>query len=954
MGSRPLFSHRQAPSMAPTTTFLFLTIAILFSTSPSSTFSFLPPPPSYSYHCNDLVPESTQSDPFPAPPQFLQLTNAYVQNADQILPPDRRFSADFSPYKISQTLTPGILKIDANLRINARAPIPSYPSNLGNRRFRVYGGTKYPSLSSMHCWLSGFWSSSSGQLCMVGSVLRNPGSGYSDSRRPGVVLKMKYPMNSTISSILVTGSLESMDPEGSSGHFRSIHVMGFAMMNYEYGAVKSEIENGWCAKVSDGSLSLPPDTSCLEVIRMSDAFELEYGRSSCDHGNNNCSQRINGLLLGRFMSMNMIDCPERQTMRVIFRFSNTSRVYNGYLQPFDPSRVLVAEGAWNADKSGICFVGCRISGFLDSTVNASIRDCSYRLSFVFPSVFSIRSRSVIAGQIWSNKSVTETGSFDRIGIRSSGFRQMALRSIRYEYTETERAAKYCTRKAVNDGKVYHPDHRYTRDMKFDVQVKNNKGQEAFGHASPLFVDGQLWQDRNRLGFPMNTNQTQMQLLNVSYQISFNPRAEFQLGSQSFSSMEEISISTDGILDIGTGLVCMVGCRRRRVDIRSEPLDDCQVFISIQFPSPNSSNKARGELIIKGTINSKREKTDPLYFEQLELSSSAASLLSKREAVASIWRMDLEIIMALMSNTLMCIFVVLQLFHLKKHPDALPFVSIVMLTALALGHMIPLLLNFEAFLSSRRRQSRRERDVLFGDDTWVEVDQVLVRVITMIAFLLECRLLQLTWLSRGTGTGTGTGSTNESQKKGLWVAEKKVVSWCFPLFIGGLLIAWLLHPWRRSSSSQSRFLHLRAMQHRQSRTFSLWGDLKSYGGFILDCFLLPQIMFNAISDAKEKAQAQALSPPYYFGITAVRLVPHLYDLFRAHASSVLKLDLWYMYANPGFNYYSTAWDIIISCCGLGFVVVLFLQQKLGGRWFLPRRFKERFAYQKVPIASSATG
>ncbi|GAB2231410.1 hypothetical protein Droror1_Dr00010416 [Drosera rotundifolia] len=880
-----LFAPLKAPSMASTITLLLITLPLTFSL------------PTYSHHCPQLAPESTRSDsnPITSPhPQFLHLINAYLQNADQIIQSKTQLTADFFPRRVFQTLTPGVVNLNATMRIKARVSGKNL-GDLGNSRFRIYGGTRGGVGSTIWWKLSGFWDSRSGRVCMVGS---EPVRRFGDDRvdlAGGVVLRLNYPMNSTIESSLVTGSLEILDLEGKkSDRFRPIQVLGFAMSNYEHdgveGVIESQSERNGCGKASNGSLSLDRNTDCFDVVKMSDAFELK-------------NVSLNDEVLGRFMSMNMIGCYDHRMMRVVFRFSNASCVHNGYLQDFDPGRVIVADGTWNADLSGICFVGCRVLGFEGSVLNASIGDCSYRFSFVFPSALTIRSRSAIDGLLWTNKSVTETGYSDKIGISSYGLKPMGLSRVRYEYTEFERAGRYCTRKVVNDGKEY-PD-RYSSDLKFPVKVKNSKGHETPGHANPLFVDSQIIVLGSPAALPKKTR-----LLNVSYQITFTPLDEFKFGSLSFCK-EELSISAEGILDLQTGLLCMVGCRKS-FNI-SEPLD-CEISVSVQFPAPNSN---KGESI-KGTIKSERDRKDPLYFEGLELSATS---IPKHDVIEYIWRMDLEITMVLISSTLVCIFVVLQLFHVKKHPDVLPFISLVMLVSLTLDHMIPLLLNFKAIVSHRSR-----RDILFRNDAWLEVDEVLVRVITMVAFLLKCRLLQLAWLSRGSG---------ESHKTA-WIAEKKVICWFFPVFVGGALVACLLHPW--GSTAQSRFFHRQIV--------SPWVDLKSYAGLVLDCFLLPQIMFNVFSDSKEKA----LSPPYYFGTTLVRLMPHLYDLFRAH-SSVLKLDLWYIYVNPKLNYYSTSWDIVISCCGLLFAFVVFLQQRLGGRGILPRRLKERFAYEKVPVASS---
>ncbi|XP_062170506.1 uncharacterized protein LOC133876236 [Alnus glutinosa] len=112
---------------------------------------------------------------------------------------------------------------------------------------------------------------------------------------------------------------------------------------------------------------------------------------------------------------------------------------------------------------------------------------------------------------------------------------------------------------------------------------------------------------------------------------------------------------------------------------------------------NSPIRERGGCI-KGSINSTRDKSDPLFFERLDLSATY-------EDGYSIWRMDVEIVM---------------IFHVKKHPDLLPFISLVMLSVLTLGHLAPLVLNFEAlFLKS----SWSQRCILRESVGWLEANKV---------------------------------------------------------------------------------------------------------------------------------------------------------------------------------------------------------------------------------------
>lgn len=99
-----------------------------------------------------------------------------------------------------------------------------------------------------------------------------------------------------------------------------------------------------------------------------------------------------------------------------------------------------------------------------------------------------------------------------------------------------------------------------------------------------------------------------------------------------------------------------------------------------------------------------------------------------EAERSIWRMDLEIILVFISNTLACVFRALQLYHVKRNLDVLPSISVCMLNILALGYIIPLMLNFNAMLTPHSSQT-----LFLGSNGWHEFNEIIVRVLTMVGF-----------------------------------------------------------------------------------------------------------------------------------------------------------------------------------------------------------------------------
>jgi hypothetical protein len=138
------------------------------------------------------------------------------------------------------------------------------------------------------------------------------------------------------------------------------------------------------------------------------------------------------------------------------------------------------------------------------------------------------------------------------------------------------------------------------------------------------------------------------------------------------------------------------------------------------------------------------------------------------------------------------------------------------------------------------------------------------------------------------------------------------------------------------------VHMKPVGHAHA----FWEDLVSYGGLILDGFLLPQVLLNAFSDSK----VGALSPGFYIGSTMIRALPHVYDAFRTQ-HFVPSLRPLYMYASPRDDLFSLAWDIVIPCGAILLAVILFFQQRLGGAFFVCSKNKKAREYEMVSTVSS---
>ncbi|WCJ20697.1 hypothetical protein M5689_002914 [Euphorbia peplus] len=870
--------------------------------------------PNYHDRCGSVFPESTPTDPeftiIPFPPD----QSGYYLGGDELLKykdtsrafysSDSRRVLLFRTHKVYKTDVDSIYKVEASLILQPGRITHGF----GGSSMTFSSWTQDGALSFE---IEGFWSKSTGKLCMVGSATSQSGKGKHDDL--SAILKLNDVTSPSNITSLIGGTLESLSSVNDSSHFQPISVMMFPLMNYTYTEVTKEADYGCIADNADAaksSLVLLLSFSFCSAFSQVNSFELHYPNDCSSAKNCNPFGEDDGEL-PQFMSLSSFQCSDDlRSVRLLVEFQNSS-YYSYYYLPFNPKKMLVAEGSWNSQKNQLCVVACRISTATNSLDTSLVEDCSLRLILRFPAVLSMNSSSTMVGYMWSNKAVGVSGHFDNITFNIYEDNRIELPGLKYEYTQIERARNSCSKKQQpkkSNGRKYPDGNPYNMQFSFRIHKLKN----LWGYADLISVAGKLVP---RNGFSTSRNskvEETLQPVNMSYKMSLS---SYNYNASSKNS-EGFLISAEGVYDPETGVLCMVGCKvlDSNSQIKANNPMDCEIVVDVQFPPLESGDQ------IKGSIKSTREKSSPQYFESILF--SAVPYYSHGR---SIWRMDFEIVMALISNTLICIFVGCQILYVKKRRNVIPFISLVMLVLLALGHMIPLVLNFEALFISRQNS----RSFLGRSGNPLEVNEVIVRVVTMVAFLLQVRLLQLVSSAR-------LADTNQ---KAAWIAETKTICVTLPLYILGGLIALSIN-WKKYQivgQDRMNFTYTDSKQH------PLWMDLRSYAGLILDCFLVPQIILNIFHNSRQNC----LSFLFYTGTTFMRVLPHVYDLFRAHFY-VDGFEWSYVYADPVGDYYSTAWDVIIPAGCMLFCGIIYIQQRNGGRYILPKMLKETAKYERVPI------
>ncbi|KAJ6792407.1 Uncharacterized protein M6B38_239365 [Iris pallida] len=880
-------------------TLLFLFFSTLLSTSATKI--------SYSDHCSSFVPSSPDTDndlTYTSVTRIFPLSGGEYSGGDQILGADpnstlsvpRSFS--FHPRSVRETLDPGTLSLTGTLIFYgggigvSGAPGRSLRfAQIRPRRPRTFNRFGRASFE-----LSGFWSEPASRLCMVGEGFGRSREGISLDL--SAVFKLNYPNVSYIWNAVVSGTIESLDDRTSVNYFDPVKLLVYTEKNYAFTKVPDAIRSCSVVKTRDEPLGFD-DTSFGDYVglHMSQTYRLEY-KADCSGGSCGPFDRRFGFSPS-FMSLYRIRWYEDGRVQMSMAFSMQRRFRSNRI--FETGKTLVGEGGWDGENNRLCVTACRVA---DADGSSTVSDCTIGLSLWFPSVLSIEQRSTISGQIWSYREKNDSGYFDMVSFANLDtiLQFRSYYGLKYKYTELDLVNGSCVQgDASSVRRRRFPNVKNAGDMSLSIVVKDAGGNSSWGYAGLLFVGEKLYGSllNERFQIPVAPwVADDPRCWNVSYYVRY--------GNESNNPTE---ISAEGTYDVETGMLIMVGCRQVGSSL------DCGILINIQLAPLNPEE---GEYS-KGKISSTRENSDPLFFKPLEISARG---MYRTQAAENIRWMNIEITMVLLSLTLSCIFIGLQLYHIKKHPEVLPSISITMLVILTLGHMIPLVLNFEAlFFKNHSRQIS-----LVQSGGWLEVNEVVVRVITMVAFLLQSRLLQVAWSARSA----------DERKQGLWSAERKSLVLCLPIYIVGGLITLFVH-FGSFGTEQER------LDYSSSDYHSIWEDLFSYAGLILDGFLFPQFLLNIFCNSKDKS----LAPAFYGGTTVVRSLPHVYDAYRAH-HYIPHVRYSYIYASQNGDLYSSAWDIIIPCAGMLFGVLIFLQQRFGGALILPKRIRESGGYEMVPV------
>ncbi|XP_062206496.1 uncharacterized protein LOC133908474 [Phragmites australis] len=806
------------------------------------------------------------------------------------------------PHRVDRTNNSALLHVAATLTLSggrARHLLGAH-----RRSHRYVGG------HSVSFNLDGYYSNTTGELCMDGSGTYSEEDG-SLEHLPDVVLHLRVPNPSSLSDPFVTGRVKGAG-------FEAISLVAFAEDDsYEYGKSASCWPSEPSSPARGAVQALGAKFSCAHLKeQLVSSYKLRYG------GGAHASSASPLLRLQeQRMHVSQVQCTAGGAARAYVVFSNNTKMRGDLqLRPrfMVKEEAVVAEGRWDSTRGMLCLRACRLVHLGPTSLAVQPQECDIGMSFWFPGVWTIRDRSVVAGMLWNSSqaagsknaiSAISASSID-VNNHRSNFSDV---KYNYDYTIVEKAKNhYHNLKKKVKGSFPAANYTY-QDFEFSFFTSLGHGDAYPVTIGPVMVYGDRLAADDSFSRHAVVNMDR-ELLDVSYDIRnyVHHAGWVRPKNESYPiSFELRQITAEGVYDPKTGILCMIGCQELNGST------DCKILITVQFASIDAHAQDRG----RGVISSLRDRTDPLFFEKMDIMFFGMYSEQMSEAIS---RMDLESIMLVISTTLPCVFTVLQILHTKRNPEASAATSITMLVVLALGYVYPLVLSSEALFVSRRRHY-----VPFWSYVPYELSQMMLRAPTLISFVLQLRLLQLAWSGRNSVADQSKAETSSAaERRALWI--------CLPLYLFGGALTIIFHVINNRAAREDS-LAVRI----GPEPATLWEDLVSSAGLALDGFLLPQVVMNVFSGAG----VRAISPWFYVGCTVVRAMPHIYDVIRIQGY-MPSMKPSYVYAGPRDDRFGVAWDITVPCVTALLAVLLFLQQRRGGRGALLLRSRRPGGYEMV--------
>ncbi|KAG2586669.1 uncharacterized protein LOC120675673 [Panicum virgatum] len=625
---------------------------------------------------------------------------------------------------------------------------------------------------------------------------------------------------------------------------------------------------------------------------------------------------------------------------------------------------LSAEGVWRASTGQLCMVGC---------LGVGDKACHSRVCLYVQTTFTATRRSITVGQITRidggggvahfpltiKRTVHPTELWNRFGV-SGG----APLSMAYNYTKVRQAGEFLRRSEpfglgtvlaksllsypraaaadamglsnLADDLTLHvpgvpdpfPHERFERPF-FQLEVLSLGslvGRNSLAAQSTAFsgMPGERGiggaSSSSSLQPESSSSSTSSQpveaasLLNVS--------AELSLSGQPYVNVS--SLFLEGVYNPVNGRMYLIGCRSIQASRQAfstlkevEGGMDCSIEVRVEYPPTTARWLINPTAKVR--IASTRDGGDPLRFNTTALQTLPILYREQRQDILS--RRGVEGILRIATLAAAIAAELSQLMYIKANTDVMPYVSLVMLGVQAVGYSVPLITGAEALFARITAGS----DGAAVPPPSYEVDKstlhwtidCVVKILILAAFLLTLRLAQKVWRSRIRLL------TRSPLEPGRVPSDRKVLLYSSGAHLVGFTVILLAH-YASVYGRPVRDEAAGSYMDERGRTHALreWAvTLEEYIGMAQDFFLLPQVIGNVVW----RINCRPLKKSYYAGVTAVRLLPHLYDYIKAPAINPYFAEE-YEFVNTSLDFYSRFGDVAIPLVAVALAAAVYVQQR----------------------------
>ncbi|KAJ1282329.1 hypothetical protein BS78_03G043400 [Paspalum vaginatum] len=797
-----------------------------------------------------------------------------------------------------------------------------------------------------------------------------------------ILLVLRYPTTLTLTTRAVRGELTSTNGKSQAAYFDAVHLLSQlgAYSNYQFGSEKLVDKacsphpyrddilgggrglykgNSFCGILdrftSEDMLTVVPNWGCNStdaVCRRLGPFETDKAIDATDGAFTDVSIVMQDV---RCEPRNAPDGESSARVSAVFRaVPPWEHKYTAGKRSGLSGMTLAAEGVWRASTGQLCMVGC---------LGVGDKACHSRVCLYVQTTFTATRRSITVGQITRvdgaahspltiKRTVHPTELWNRFGV--SGGEPL---SMAYNYTKVRQAGEFLRRREpfdlgtvlaksllrypkedadvadermslsnLADDLTLHvaavpdpfPRGRFERPF-FQLELlslgslvgRTSLTSEAAGtSAFPAGMPGELG-GGGASSSPSSQPKSSSTLLNVSAELSLS-------GDHSYVNVS--SLFLEGVYNPMNGRMYLIGCRSIQATRQAfstlravEDGMDCSIEMRVEYP-PTTARWLINPTA-KVQIASTRDPGDRLYFNATMLQTLPIMYRSQRQDILS--RRCVEGILRIATLTAAIAAEFSQLMYIKANTDVMPYVSMVMLGVQAIGYSVPLITGAEALFAR----------ITAGSDGAVppsyEVDKsslywtidCIVKILILAAFLLTLRLAQKVWRSRIRLL------TRSPLEPGRVPSDRRVLLYSSGAHLVGFTVILLAHyvsVYSRPVRGDGSYMDARGRTHALRE----WAvTLEEYIGMAQDFFLLPQVIGNVVW----RINCRPLKKSYYTGVTAVRLLPHLYDYIKAPAINPYFSEE-YEFVNTSLDFYSRFGDVAIPLVAVALAAAVYVQQR----------------------------